>query len=74
MKGRTTDPVNRPAHYTKGKIEVLDFIEDQRLDFHTGVIVQYLVRAPHKGLELQDLKKARTYLNRKIALLEARNA
>ena len=25
-----SDPVNRPAHYTDGKIEVIDFIEDKK--------------------------------------------
>lgn len=31
------DPVNHPSHYTSGKIEVIDFIEDQRLDFHCEI-------------------------------------
>ena len=28
--------VNHPAHYTDGKIEVIDFIEDKKLGFHLG--------------------------------------
>ncbi len=64
------DLVNHPPHYTTGRIEVLDFIEDQRLSYHRGQVVKYLCRAPHKGTELQDLKKAQFYLNREIANME----
>lgn len=64
------DVVNHPSHYTKGKIEVIDFIEDQKLDYHEGNAVKYIARAKHKGNELQDLKKAVWYLNRRIEGLE----
>jgi hypothetical protein len=67
------DVVTNPSHYTKGKIQVLDFIEDQKLDFHESQVLKYVVRARHKGNELQDLKKAQFYLNRKIAILEKSN-
>ena len=30
------DPVNHPSHYTSGKIEVIDFIEDQKFPYHLG--------------------------------------
>ncbi len=65
------DPVNNPSHYTRGKIEVLEFIEDQKLNFGRGNAVKYISRADLKGTELQDLKKACFYLNREIELLEA---
>lgn len=64
------DPVNHPAHYTTGKIEVIDFIEDKQLGFHIGNVVKYVVRAKHKGSELEDLRKARWYLERAISNLE----
>ena len=64
------DMVNKPPHYNTGKIEVIDFIEDQRLGFHEGNVVKYVARAEHKGEQLEDLKKARWYLNRKIQRLE----
>lgn len=64
------DAVNHPAHYTQGKIEVLDFIEDQKLGFHLGNVIKYICRSPYKGNEIQDLKKAQNLLGRKIALLE----
>lgn len=67
------DPVNRPSHYTSGKIEVIDFIEDQQLDFCLGNTVKYVARAgkkdPNKTVE--DLEKARWYLNRAIENLTA---
>lgn len=61
------DPVNHPSHYTTGKIEVIDFIEDQSLSFHEANVIKYVCRAKHKGNELQDLKKAAWYLARLIA-------
>lgn len=64
------DEVNHPCHYNTGKIEVIDFILDQNLSFLTGNVVKYICRAPHKGDELTDLKKARFYLTRAIVDLE----
>lgn len=66
----TPDMVNHPPHYTTGRIEVLDFIEDQRFGYLEGQVIKYLSRAPHKGAQLEDLKKARFYLARRIAQLE----
>ena len=64
------DPVNHPAHYTYGKIETIDFIEDKKLGFCLGNVVKYVTRAGHKLNTLEDLKKARWYLDREIARLE----
>jgi hypothetical protein len=66
------DPVNKPSHYTDGKIEVLDFIEDKKLGFHLGNVVKYVCRAGKKdpAKTVEDLKKARFYLDRKIKELE----
>lgn len=58
--------VDHPAHYNKGKIEVIDFIEDQQLPFHLGNVVKYIARAGSKCDKLEDLKKARWYLDRYI--------
>lgn len=60
------DAVNHPSHYTRGKIEVIDFIEDQQLPYHLGNVVKYVARAGYKGDKLEDLKKARWYLDRYI--------
>ncbi|MBT9142312.1 MAG: hypothetical protein DDT29_00706 [Dehalococcoidia bacterium] len=66
------DPVNRPSHYTAGKIEVIDFIDDQRLTYCLGNAVKYITRAgkkdPNKTVE--DLQKAAWYLNHETERLE----
>lgn len=66
------DVVNRPAHYTDGKIEVIDFIEDKGLNFHRGNAVKYIARAGKKdpAKEVEDLEKARWYINREIERLK----
>lgn len=58
--------VNHPEHYTKGGIEVHDFISAWRMDFDSGNIIKYVTRAPYKNNKLEDLKKARWYLNKLI--------
>lgn len=58
--------IDHPSHYNRGKIEVIDFIEDQGLSFHLGNVVKYITRAGSKGDKLEDLKKARWYLDRYI--------
>lgn len=75
------DPVTHPSHYTSGKIEVIDFITDQNLDFCLGNVVKYISRAGKKESDgsknqtieektIEDLKKARFYLDYKIKMLE----
>ena len=64
--------ITSPPHYTRGQIEVWDFIADQKLDYFTGNIVKYLLRAGHKGPKMEDLKKARAYLNKLISIEEAK--
>lgn len=66
------DPVNSPDHYTSGGIETIDFIEAKELPYHLGNVVKYIARAGKKGDALEDLKKARWYLDRYIAMLEPR--
>lgn len=65
------DVVNHPAHYTDGKIEVIDFIEDKKLNFHRGNAVKYIARAGKKDpdKEIEDLKKAAWYITREIKRL-----
>ena len=66
------DIINRPAHYTDGKIEVIDFIEDKKLGFCLGNAIKYIARAGKKDptKTVEDLKKAIWYLNRRIKELE----
>lgn len=70
MRGEADDPIAHPSHYTQGGIETIDFIEAKALGFHLGNVVKYVTRAAHKGSEIQDLRKARWYLDRWIALRE----
>lgn len=63
------DIINHPSHYTFSKYEVIDVIEEWKLDYHLGNVIKYIARSKHKGSELEDLKKARWYLDRKISLL-----
>ena len=67
-----SDPVNKPKHYNFGKYEVIDVIEDWRLGYHLGNAVKYIARCEHKDNKLQDLKKARWYLEREIERLEGK--
>ena len=75
MPAKKHDPVNHPSHYTDGRIEVIDFIEDKGFGFCLGNAVKYISRAgkkdpgcPHK--EIEDLQKAIWYINRRIKELE----
>jgi hypothetical protein len=65
------DVVKKPEHYNRGTIEVWDFILDQELDFLSANVIKYVCRHLHKGAAIQDLKKARAYLEKRIAYLEA---
>ena len=66
------DPVNRPSHYTAGGIEVIDAIEAWGLGFALGNAVKYIARAGKKdpSKTVEDLRKARWYLDREVALHE----
>ena len=59
------DQINSPTHYTSGSMEVIDAIEGMELGYHEGNIVKYVSRWRMKG-GIQDLQKARWYLNRLI--------
>ena len=70
------DPVNHPAHYTKGTIEALDAIASalsgsEFVGYLKGKIFKYMWRAPHKNKALEDYKKARFYLDMLISREEA---
>ena len=63
------DDVNHPDNYTK-RNEVTDFIASLQMDSFRGNIIKYVVRCPHKGNTVKDLKKARWYLDDLIKRLE----
>lgn len=61
---RSPETVDHPDHYNHGRIEVIDVIEDWGLGFHLGNALKYILRAPHKGRTVDDLRKAMWYLER----------
>ena len=61
------DMVNHPPHYKTGGIETIDFIEAKGLNYHLGNVIKYVTRADHKGDRLENLRKAKWYLEREIA-------
>lgn len=68
----TNEQVNHPSHYTDGKIEVIDYIEDKKLGFHLGNAVKYISRAGKKDISKtrEDIEKAIWYLERYLEVLE----
>lgn len=70
---RENDIVNNPSHYTQGKIEVIDFIIDQDMDYLTASALKYLCRYKHKHVgegQIEDLRKARFYIEKLIDSLQ----
>lgn len=66
------DSVNHPSHYTAYKgVEIIDLTE--QMNFCRGNAVKYIARAGLKdpNKEIEDLEKARWYINREIERLEA---
>ena len=66
--------VDHPAHYggADNLYEAIKVIEAWRLDFNLGNTVKYIARAEAKGAPIEDLKKARWYLDREIENREQR--
>lgn len=67
----TNDAVNHPSHYTQYPVEVIELT--RHMSFCRGNAVKYVARAGFKGgkeQELEDMKKARWYINDDIARLE----
>ena len=65
------DPVNSPKHYTQGAMEVITAIEGLGLDYHQGNVLKYVSRYRYKN-GIEDLKKARWYIDRLLYIEEQR--
>jgi hypothetical protein len=61
------DPVNHPKHYTEhpSGVECIEITE--HMNFCVGNAIKYLWRAGLKGEQVEDLRKARWYIDREIA-------
>jgi hypothetical protein len=68
------DPIKHPKHYTShpSGIEPIEICAYET--YYRGNILKYVMRAPYKGCELQDLKKARQYLDWEISRVEEADA
>jgi hypothetical protein len=55
-----------PSYYTRGSIEVWDFVRDQDLNYFLGNAIKYICRAGHKHDKAQDLSKAIHYLENEL--------
>lgn len=64
------DPINHPAHYTSHPSGVECIAITEHMSFCRGNAIKYLWRAGEKGDALEDLRKARWYVDREIARLE----
>ena len=66
-----TNIITHPAHYCDGrKYEPKDVIRDWKLNFNLGSVVKYIARAGRKDDIIQDLKKAKQFLEFEIEALE----
>jgi hypothetical protein len=64
---KAVDMVNNPPHYTSHPSGVECIQVTEHMNFCVGNAIKYLWRADNKGATLEDLKKARWYLDREIA-------
>jgi hypothetical protein len=66
------ETINHPAHYggAENPHEPIKVIEHFGLGFCLGNAIKYILRAPFKGATIEDLKKARWYLDREIQNME----
>lgn len=66
-----TEMVNHPGHYqSAGGIEVIDVIESFGLGFCLGNAVKYILRCGKKDAAIQELQKAKWYIDREISNLQ----
>lgn len=71
----TKDVVNHPDHYNNGGIECIEYLKDNMswqgyTGYLEGNCKKYLHRWRYKQKPIEDLKKARWYLDRLIGELE----
>lgn len=75
IKKSEKDNVNHPSHYTQGKFETIDIIEDITKEgfdsYLVGNILKYISRYKHKN-GVEDLKKCRWYLDKLISKMEGK--
>lgn len=70
MTNDRNEQVDHPRHYNShpSGIECIDVIEHMMTN--VGNAIKYLWRADHKGKQIEDLRKARWYIDREIQRLQ----
>ena len=70
IKKANHDPVNRPSHYNQGKFECIEYIKQQLgkefPSYLEGSAIKYIHRHKDKNANIQDLEKAKWYINKLI--------
>ena len=61
------DPVNHPKHYVSHPSGVECIEVTEHFNFNKGNAIKYIWRSADKGKEVEDLRKARWYIDREIA-------
>jgi Protein of unknwon function (DUF3310) len=64
-----TDPVNHPKHYTNHPSGIECITITEWMTFNLGNAVKYIWRCADKGYKIEDLKKARWYIDRELKRL-----
>lgn len=67
-----SDNINQPPHYTQGRFQPIDVIEDWNLGYHEGNVLKYIRRWQDKN-GIEDLKKALWYLQRFVELNDTKS-
>lgn len=67
------DAVNHPRHYASHPSGVECITVAEHMGFNLGNVLKYIWRADEKGAPIQDLEKARWYLDREIARRKAKS-
>ena len=70
IKKKKHDPVHKPAHYNNGKVECIMYIKQQLgsefPSYLEGSAIKYIHRHRMKNANIQDLEKAKWYINKLI--------
>jgi hypothetical protein len=66
VKKKAVDLINHPPHYTAHPSGIECIIITEHMNFNLGNAVKYIWRADEKGASLDDLRKARWYIEREI--------
>ena len=72
------DPVNNPPHYNMGEIECIDYIKqvlglDGFIAYCHGNMIKYQHRYRYKHKPVEDMDKARWYLEKMIETLREKH-